>query len=44
MCNLDTKGEGNFGKLKLCEDKNKNLVLSQWEFRVPRRGQSVHED
>ena len=42
ICRLDRKGEGNFAKSKVW--KCKNFVLSQREFRVPKRGQSVYEE
>jgi hypothetical protein len=42
MCRLDRKGGGNYTKSKLW--KGKNFVLSQREFRVPKRGQSVYEE
>jgi len=34
----------NFGKSKLWKGKEaKKIMLPQFKFRVPRRGQSVHE-
>jgi len=42
ICRLDRKGGGNFAESKLW--KGKNFVLSQREFRFPKRGQSVYEE
>jgi hypothetical protein len=44
ICDLDRKVGRIFGKSKQRNWQwTKNLVLSQWEFRHPRRGKSVHE-